>query len=134
MKLVIFDADGTLTPLRSGSAGDWRRELMPGVAEKCAALREQGVTLAIVSNQSKKRSRAEIAAQLSWTRRAIGARYVRWATTEKRRKPSPIMLLEVMRAAGVQASETIFVGDWETDCQAALAAGVEFAWARDFFA
>lgn len=42
--------------------------------------------------------------------------------------------LTPVRAAGVPPYETLFVGDQETDRQAAEAAGVEFIWAKGFFA
>ena len=57
-KLYLFDADGTLTPLRGSSVAEFSFELLPGVAEKCADLRK-GNYLAIVSNQSEKRPAQE---------------------------------------------------------------------------
>jgi len=133
MKLVIFDLDGTLTPYRPGSTGLWEAKLLPGVSEKCEELRCRGVTLAIASNQSSRRPRSEVVAHLTWARRAIGARCVRWSTTPGRRKPAPAMILEIMRALGVSPSETLFVGDQESDRQAAESAGVRFTWASEFF-
>jgi HAD superfamily hydrolase (TIGR01662 family) len=50
------------------------------------------------------------------------------------RKPSPGMLLEAMRAAGVTPEETLFIGDRTDDRGAARAAGCHFSWAKDFFA
>lgn len=134
LKLVIFDADGTLTPSRGGSCGLWTARLLPGVGEKCARLRAQGATLAIASNQSARRPRAEVVQQLRWTQEAIGAFTVRWATTADRRKPAPAMLNEILRAVGVSPSETLFVGDQQTDFLAAQAAGVGFMFANVFFA
>lgn len=132
MKLIIFDADGTLSPMRGTSLGPFTFELLPRVAAKCAALRERGVVLAIASNQSKKRSRAEIVQQLRWTQRAIGATTIRWAASP-RCKPSPAMLLEICRQFGVAPADALFVGDWETDRLAAEAGGLAFAWAAEFF-
>jgi HAD superfamily hydrolase (TIGR01662 family) len=133
VRLVILDADGTLTPLRAGACGKFEARLLPGVTEACARLREQGVILAIASNQSARRSRAEIVAQLRWTQIMIGAAVVRWAASRRRCKPRPAMLLELMRRFDCDADEVVFVGDWETDRQAAEAAGVCFAWADEFF-
>ena len=131
-KLIIFDADGTLTPMRGAAAGPFAFELLPGVAEKCAQLRARGVTLAIASNQSRRRPRAEIVQQLRWTQAQIGATTLRWAASP-RCKPSPAMLLEIARQFNVQPADALFVGDWETDRQAAENAGCRFAWANKFF-
>jgi len=56
------------------------------------------------------------------------------------RKPSPWMLWEIMRCYGVPRaadgtvrSDVMFVGDMDTDRQAALGARVMFTWAWDFF-
>jgi phosphoglycolate phosphatase-like HAD superfamily hydrolase len=38
-----------------------------------------------------------------------------------------------MEDAGVSPDETLFVGDFETDQQAAENAGVRFSWAEEFF-
>ena len=50
------------------------------------------------------------------------------------RKPQPGMLVQAMGAAGVTPAETLFVGDMDSDQQAASSAGVAFAWADQFFA
>ncbi len=57
----------------------------------------------------------------------------RYAMDNDCRKPNPGMLLQAMEDAGVEPEETIFVGDMETDMQAAENAGVAFYWAKDFF-
>jgi D-glycero-D-manno-heptose 1,7-bisphosphate phosphatase len=49
------------------------------------------------------------------------------------RKPAPGMLLKIMRVAQVSPDRTLYVGDMESDEQAAKAAGVDFQWAKDFF-
>lgn len=49
------------------------------------------------------------------------------------RKPNPTMLRAIMRRFAVPASRTVFVGDQEIDREAALRAGVRFAWAGEFF-
>jgi len=135
--LVIFDADGTLTPLRGSAIGASRFETLPGVREKCAQLRAEGVTLAIASNQSDQRRTPAIVQQLTWTCGAIGISdvgnlYLMWATGGAK-KPSAHMLLALMKHYDISADKTLFVGDWETDRQAAEAAGVDFALSKDFF-
>ena len=133
--LYIFDADGTLTPSRADSCGEFSFSLLPGVGQKCAALQVAGHTLAIASNQSKDRDIASILTQMTWTANRLGIfpLYVRYANTSVRRKPKPDMLLELMADSGYTAADTVFVGDQETDRQAAKAAGVTFFWAEDFF-
>jgi FMN phosphatase YigB (HAD superfamily) len=43
------------------------------------------------------------------------------------------MLVAAMAHAGVPPAQACFVGDMETDRQAAVNAGVSFVWAREFF-
>ena len=49
------------------------------------------------------------------------------------RKPEPGMLLSIMRYYGVEAADTLFVGDAEVDREAAARAGTSFMWASDLF-
>jgi len=130
--IIIFDADGTLTPLRGSATGPFSFELLPGVAEKCAEMRAAGHILAIASNQSRRRPRSDVVQQLRWTQRQIGAATIRWAAS-KRCKPAPAMLLEICKQFNAHPADELFVGDWETDRQAAEAAGCSFAWANEFF-
>ena len=130
-KLIIFDADGTLTPQRQTSRSEPILELLPGVEAKCRELVRAGYLLAIASNQSAARPVADIRRQLAWTKQKIGALIYRYATTAQRRKPSPVMLLEVRRICN--SRHVIFVGDQETDRQAAEEAGITFILAREFF-
>ena len=132
-KLVIFDADGTLTPLRDGSAGPPILRLLPGVAKKCAELRAAGVLLAIASNQSQNRPCGDINTQLTWTLYEIDASRIRWAKKPERRKPRSPMLDSIMDVLCITPSATLFVGDHETDQQAAMAARCNFMWAEEFF-
>jgi histidinol phosphatase-like enzyme len=50
------------------------------------------------------------------------------------RKPAPGPLLEAMAFYGVGAGETLFVGDAETDREAARLAGIAFLDVRDLLA
>ncbi len=50
------------------------------------------------------------------------------------RKPNAGMLLQAMLDAGISTAETLFVGDRDEDAGAALAAGVQFVEAKEFFA
>ena len=135
-KLVIFDADGTLSPQRDGACGEFSYTLMPNVREKCAALRADGVQLAIASNQSKMRPNETVRYQMAWTAGAIGLgqmTMIMWANNPLRKKPHPFMLEHLVMLAGVAPEHALFVGDRDTDRQAAEAAGVDFQWAWEFF-
>lgn len=136
-RLVIFDADGTLTPMREGSLGEFSYTLLPGIKEMCQALWEAGIKVTIASNQSEWRSVENIKRQLSWTANEVNAAYagVLFSQNKLTQKPSPHMLCSLMGGARMDVcpSETLFVGDAETDRQAAVAAGIDFCWAKDFF-
>jgi D-glycero-D-manno-heptose 1,7-bisphosphate phosphatase len=49
------------------------------------------------------------------------------------RKPEPGMLTAIMDHYRVDPRGTLFVGNHETDSEAARRAGTAFAWAADFF-
>jgi len=141
MALYILDTDGTVTPLRGSSTAPFERVLLPGVAEKCAKLRAEGHTLALASNQGgarpgrpSRRTIGHVLAQLRWTACVIGAETFRFAINATRYKPSPAMIHEITAALGFEFWHVTYVGDWDTDRQAAEAAGVRFEWASDFFA
>lgn len=138
--LFIFDLDGTLTPQRPASNAPFERMLLAGVKEKCAALRQAGARLAIASNQGgAKLSKADrltigqIQAQVVWIRSELQVDVVRFAIGDKRKKPSPAMLLEICHEWQVPPEDVVFVGDATTDKEAAMAAGVKFCFAEDFF-
>jgi D-glycero-D-manno-heptose 1,7-bisphosphate phosphatase len=139
MKLVIFDLDGTLTPQRPSSTASFKQRLLPGVAKKCKSLRDGGAILAIATNQGGLRKglpQPEVDRVLSW----VGGKLRIPAPLRKfegwpgpRKKPNPGMLLELMRQTGCSAAETLFVGDSDSDRQAAANAACSFAWASKFF-
>lgn len=136
-KLIIFDADGTLTPQRGSAVGPFSFTLLPGVAEKCAELRAVGAVLAIASNQSARRDVFDIDAQFIWTDAQLGipVRLTCIATSKTLalQKPAPDMLNWIIGDTGMPRAAVLFVGDQPTDEQAARAAGVDFMWAADFF-
>ncbi len=138
IKLIIFDMDGTLTPQRPSSTAPFERVLLPGVAAKCSQLRQAGIVLTVASNQGGgKRTRpgrltfGAIQGQMAWLRRDLGGSAVRYSIS-RRKKPNPAMLIELIALFGVSTEETIFMGDAETDRQAAEAAGVQFIYASEF--
>lgn len=54
------------------------------------------------------------------------------------RKPHPMMLLDAARywldkGAGTSIRQCLYVGDMDSDLEAAVAADIDFIWAKDFF-
>jgi D-glycero-D-manno-heptose 1,7-bisphosphate phosphatase len=149
--LIVFDKDGTLVADVAGRPPNAisEQKLLPGVAEKCAELRAQGHTLAVASNQGGVAygymSFAEAELIVAHAAGLIGAELAQmcpyhpkgtvepWNREAACRKPNPGMLLSIMEKAGFGPEDTLYVGDWGTDEQAAEAAGVRFEWASKFF-
>ena len=135
-KLIIFDLDGTLTPERTSSAAPFERRLLPGVKEKCRELRREDVLLTLATNQSQMRLDHTIYHRLrdhiSWLRKQIDL--FSWTSSaDARMKPHPAMLFEMMHIAYCGTRNTLMVGNSTDDQEAAIAAGVDFEWAKDFF-
>lgn len=152
-KLIIFDADGTLRGCKvEGQPCPNKPDqsyILPGVKEKFAQLDfgPEGIFIGIASNQ----------AGVSLGYLTLNQAYQmlcdlfvelteHWPLTGliqvcphgldvgcMCRKPEAGMLRRVMLTAGVGATETLFVGDMESDQQAAERVGVDFMWAKDFF-
>jgi len=155
MKLCVFDVDGTLVQTKSGatfrkSADDW--QWLPGRLEKIKTLRENGVKLAVATNQGGVAfgyfSQSEILAELTRMCKQAGfpkgGIYVCYthpkasvdqyrAMEDHRRKPGPSMLLEAMDDFSAEPEETLYVGDRIEDEQAAKKAGISFMWADKYF-
>ena len=149
--LIIFDKDGTLIGNFNNRPANSieEQQLLPGVAEKCAELRAQGHDLAVASNQGGVAygliSQDEAAALVAHAAGLIGSRLFLFCPHHPKganphyaiecdcRKPRPGMLLQLMWRAKAAPADTIMVGDSESDRQAAEAAGVAFAYAKDFF-
>ncbi|RMH82059.1 phosphoglycolate phosphatase [Pseudomonas sp. AOB-7] len=94
--------------------------LYPGVHELLEALSTAAVELAVVTNKPE-RFVAPLLEQVG-----LGG-YFRWIVggdTLPQQKPDPAALLQVMRLAGVNAAQALFVGDSRNDVLAARAAGV----------
>jgi histidinol phosphatase-like enzyme len=51
----------------------------------------------------------------------------------KWRKPQAGMLLSAVDYYRIDPDQALFVGDYKTDAEAAIAAGIKFSWAVDFF-
>jgi D-glycero-D-manno-heptose 1,7-bisphosphate phosphatase len=153
VRLVIFDADGTLrrttVPGQPCPHADDEWELLTGVRECLTAIdwRKLGIIVGIASNQdhvgyglldaasARRLLRKMIEAATGGAVRDPEIRFCPHRLEEPCdcRKPAPGMLVDIMRARGVAPSETLFIGDSSVDEQAARAAGVRFTWAGDFF-
>ena len=149
--LYIFDKDWTIVQPRQGKFINTIEDqvLMPGVAEKIADLKAAGHKIAIASNQGGVAfgfmTYPEAHAILYHAADLINADLYtfcpfhpegtieRWKSNTLDRKPGPGMLSELMGLLDFKPDDVVFVGDMETDQQAAEAAGVEFVWAEKFF-
>src|SRR2546430_9470738 len=155
LKLIVFDADGTLIETKSGAtfrkeASDW--QWLPGRIEKIKALKESSVRIAIATNQGgvafgymqAQDILRELTRMIEEAGIVQGGLYVCYthpkATIEQyrlednRRKPGPGMLHEAMDDFEAEPEDTLFVGDRDEDRQAARAAKCHFIIAEEFFA
>ncbi len=152
VKLIIFDVDGTLVETKSGAtfrktADDW--QWLPGRIERLHQLDAQDIFLALATNQAGvafgyldyHEMRQELRIMADEGRIGfIGicfthpqAKIEEYRKDSDRRKPGPGMLLDAMGALKIGPIHTLMVGDRPEDEQAAQAAGVAFAWSKDFF-
>jgi len=142
-QLIIFDLDGTLTSLRLSAVHDAPFILLPNVESKLAALFAAQITLALATNQVTGSFRGRpytcaiiesrldaLAKLLPMIPRSL-MRIGRPGTTSW--KPNPGMLISLLQDTATDRQEALFVGDSDSDRQAADNAGVGFAWAWDCF-
>jgi histidinol-phosphate phosphatase family protein len=152
-KLYIFDADGTLRwsrpPGRRYPLASTEWQLMPGVAERLATIpfSRHGPWLAIASNQngvargelSEAQARQLIMDMLEAALGVVpeGTRIELCICAEDAgcacRKPAPGLLLRLLDHFGVGPAEALFVGDLDSDAEAAARAGIGFIPADAFF-
>jgi D-glycero-D-manno-heptose 1,7-bisphosphate phosphatase len=154
-RLFIFDADDTLrrtiVPGRPCPWGPEEWELLPGVQETLSQPQWNqpgGPLMGIASNQDHVgyghlsletardllRELARQAAGLELPDAALQLCPHRLDVPCRCRKPEAGMLAAIMDHYGVEPGETLFVGNHETDREAARRSGTAFAWAADFFA
>lgn len=149
-KLVIFDADGTLRRCTvpgqpcPNKDGEW--ELMPGVKERLAntaaarfavVSNQGGVGLGHMAEDTAVRLLTEMC-DAAFPRGKGKLVHLLWCPHAPKagcrcRKPSPLLLYQAMIEADALPSETMYIGDMESDREAAQRAGVPFAWAWQFF-
>ena len=145
---LFCDLGGTLVDLDEtgelprGEDGKIAVRLLPGVAEKLAPMRDH--LILVVTNQSKiKRGRFtydEVEDAIRELDAKLGDILTAWKICPHDdadrcgcRKPKAGMITELAEAFGVDLKSSTMVGDSAVDEQAALAAGVRFVHARDFF-
>lgn len=119
-------------------------ELMPGVAEKLAPIRDH--LIFVVTNQAGiargRLTMAQVEDAIAELDTILGGILSGWqicphddADQCACRKPKGGMLTELGATFGVDMAGSTMVGDQEVDAAAARAAGVgHFVWAHDFFA
>jgi D-glycero-D-manno-heptose 1,7-bisphosphate phosphatase len=152
-RLYIFNADGTLRlttreggryPLRRG---EWK--LMPGAAETLARIpwSPEGPWLAIASDQngvapgeiSEEDARLLICETIVAAvgripeKTAIALCIHGEGSRCICRTPQPGLLLALLDNFGIGAEDALYVGDLDSDAEAARRAGIDFIPARDFF-
>jgi D-glycero-D-manno-heptose 1,7-bisphosphate phosphatase len=155
-KLFLFDLDGTLISSymeeQDKDFNTWR--VLWGRKEYLQHILSKGHKIGIVTNQgavafgyvSKEQAEAKIKAVLVALdlptdtpiyvcyadARSKDTRYSDPAQCA-RRKPSGAMIKEAMVDAGIEANDVIYVGDMESDMQAAADVGVRYVDADEFF-
>jgi D-glycero-D-manno-heptose 1,7-bisphosphate phosphatase len=145
----FFDLAGTLVKFNDNrelpldANGNIEIELMPGVAEKLAPIRDH--LMFVVTNQAGiKRGRLtaeKVEASIVALDLKLGEILTGWQvcphTDDDKcecRKPKGGMIRELAEMYGVDLKASAMIGDQEVDRAAGEAAGVgEFIWAKDFF-
>jgi histidinol-phosphate phosphatase family protein len=152
-RVLFLDRDGTLNrslgsrpPNRPGEV-----ELLEGVTSKLHRYASMGWRIVIVTNQGGVAYGYQTESQAHATHQAVldtlpvevdasylcphhpGGTIPRYAIVCPNRKPAPGAILDALARFETPAGNCLFVGDRESDRQAAAAAGVPFAWAWDFF-
>lgn len=157
LKLIIFDADGTLRRCKAhrgpchADVGQW--EVIPGVIDVLAQYDWRFITAGIATNQAGvafgHRTIVSVHEELEKLIELLPFSLHLWRTTVCPhttevltcfcRKPSPGMLFEHMIKfmqhfqITLTPHETLFIGDSSDDYNAAQRAGMPFFWAQEFF-
>src|SRR5580658_9539521 len=136
---IFIDRDGVINCLRPGDyVLDWSQFVfVPGIREALQQLSSLGLPMIVISNQAAvgkglldPAGLEEITARINEALRADGtslaAAYYCTHRIEDRclcRKPKPALLFSAADDFNIDMSRSIFIGDSETDAQAARAAG-----------
>ncbi|MEV5508055.1 D-glycero-alpha-D-manno-heptose-1,7-bisphosphate 7-phosphatase [Streptomyces orinoci] len=130
---VLFDRDGTLVRDVPYNGDPGRVRPLPGARRALALLRERGVRVGVVTNQSGVArgllSMAQVARVNARVEQLLGPFDV-WAVCPHGpadgcgcRKPAPGLILRAARELGVRCADCVVVGDIGGDLAAASAAG-----------
>lgn len=156
-KLIIFGKNGCLCPgivnPKTGKSSPpntlEEQDYFDDVREVCENLRAEGNTLAVISNEGgvafgiMTEDDAKLLTQAAAV--YIGAKSWRVSCTHPKGKiaqfaqesdnrlPAPGMLIEIMQEFGFSPQDTVMVGDWQFEKDAAAVAGCQFTYAHQFF-
>lgn len=152
-RLLFLDRDGTLNRSfghRPPNTVD-EVELLPNVRETLSRYVTEGWKLVVISNQGGV-AHGYISEAQAWAIQdrviellglpvaasylcphQVGAEVAAYDLDCPNRKPNPGFILKALEQFQAQARDCLFVGDFESDQQAAQAAGVSFCWADAFF-
>jgi phosphoglycolate phosphatase len=92
----------------------------PGVVETLAEIKKMGVKMGVVTSKDGPRTKAVL------TQLDVEFASVQSPNGRVRGKPAPDHILLAMAEAGVDPSDTIFVGDMDTDWESARRAGIDY--------
>lgn len=150
--MLFLDRDGVINVNHGYVHAPEQTDWVPGIFELCAAARDAGYALVVVTNQAGIArgyySETQFLAYTSWVHQQFAARGVSLLATyycphhpqaaldEYRldctcRKPQPGMILAACADFRLQASDCLLIGDKPSDQQAATAAGVGRSWLFD---
>lgn len=101
------------------ASGSPKTALFPGIPELLTRLSSAGVKLAVVSNKPQRNTEQVYEKYLS----AYAFDYVTGHRPGTEIKPDPASTFACLAALGLEPGETAFIGDGETDAQAALRSG-----------
>ena len=153
-RLLLLDRDGTLNRSLASRPPNHpdEIELLPGVASTLQQFAAMGWRIVIITNQggvafgylTEALAHSTHQALLDALPVEVAASYLcphhpdgtdpRYAIQCPNRKPAPGAILNALERFGARPQDCLFVGDMDTDEQAARAASVPFRWASDFFA
>lgn len=152
-RILFLDRDGTLNrSFGNRPPNDPAEvEILPGVGHKLHQYAALGWRIVVVTNQggvafgylTEAEALAVHQTVLHALPVAVDATYLcphhpegtiaRYAVDCPNRKPAPGAILDALARFEAKPGDCLFVGDQESDQQAAQAAGVPFAWASHFF-
>ncbi|HEV2767891.1 MAG TPA: HAD family hydrolase [Acidimicrobiales bacterium] len=133
LEAVLFDRDGTLVVDVPYNGDPAKVEVVPGAADALGRLRDAGLALAVVSNQSGVARGWLTVEQVDAVNRRVEELLGPFVTFVvcphgpsdgcECRKPRPGMVLAAAARLGVRPEQCALVGDIGADVEAALAAG-----------